>query len=204
MLRYVVWIPSSSATSTWRMPRSIKATLSAVILGMIAWEQDYLQFKRLSTIISNYFTVAANLNPAATYSATVQLFMSWTEDTLRKRMRVIIGHGVTQRALADRLLVSETWLTRWLNPGKINPATGETYKVRPITVPEMNRFEDYVRAFAKDLEMNEPKETQRENHTSTAGSLQRSTGTDGQDRRLREGRIGNRHPPDGPPRRTET
>jgi transcriptional regulator with XRE-family HTH domain len=88
-----------------------------------------------------------------------------TEDKLRQELQVFVRFGVTQRALADRLLVSESWLSRWLHP---HPNA----KVRPITVPQMDRFRAYVREFKKTLE-----ESQRSaSQPDTAGGLQ-DTGT---------------------------
>jgi hypothetical protein len=67
-----------------------------------------------------------------------------TEDALRARMKVVLQFGVTQRALADRLNVSESWLSRWLYPKP-------DQKARPINVQEMDRFEAYLREFAEAI-----------------------------------------------------
>lgn len=98
-----------------------------------------------------------------------------TEETLRERMRVVLKFGVAQRALADRLDVSETWLSRWLRNKADEP-------VRAISVPEMDRFEDYLREFAAAIGAPESaRETQRADAPagegfSGGGSQPRKTG----------------------------
>ena len=74
-------------------------------------------------------------------------------------MKQLLAFGVTQRALAERIGVSESWLSRWLDPKP-------SIKVRPINVQEMDRFEAYARQFAAVLAP-ETKETQRDTPAAT-------------------------------------
>lgn len=92
-----------------------------------------------------------------------------TEEQLRASIKLIKSFGVTNRHLADRLNVSESWLSRWLEQP-------EGIKVRPMSVPEMNRFQAYIREMTAALQ-----ETQRVGSSSpsassstAAGMLQRS------------------------------
>jgi hypothetical protein len=61
-----------------------------------------------------------------------------TEDRLRKQILVLLDFGVTQRELANRLDVHESWFSRWLKQeeGKRSP-----------DVNEMDRFYLYVEKF---------------------------------------------------------
>lgn len=94
-----------------------------------------------------------------------------TEAALRAQMKEILDLGVTQRALAERLDVSESWLSRWIN---------EEPKTRPINVQEMDRFQAYLAKWA-DI-VGKPKETARADASAGGafpGHHRKKTGTGG-------------------------
>jgi transcriptional regulator with XRE-family HTH domain len=87
-----------------------------------------------------------------------------TEAVLRAQIQEILDGGVTQRTLADKLLVSETWLSRWLS-------AKDGVKARPITVPEMDRFKAYVAEWTARIErIRNLQETQRSEAPTTPPS----------------------------------
>lgn len=103
----------------------------------------------------------------ATVQSVTELTVS-LEDEFRARMKTLIGFGVTQRALADRLLVSESWLSRWLEPR-------EDVQARPINAREMDRFNAYMRELQAALCPQQ--ETQRADTDAMAGRRFPATGT---------------------------
>src|SRR5687767_10962450 len=77
--------------------------------------------------------------PSATYGVTVQGMTALsTETALRAQIKTLLDLGVTKRALAERLDVHESWLGRWL------AGAAADVRVRPISVPEMDRFRAYL------------------------------------------------------------
>jgi transcriptional regulator with XRE-family HTH domain len=64
-----------------------------------------------------------------------------TEHRLRNNIKNLLGLGITQRKLAEELVVSETWLSRWVR--------GE--KVRAMSVTEMDRFHAYIAKLKAEL-----------------------------------------------------
>jgi transcriptional regulator with XRE-family HTH domain len=69
-----------------------------------------------------------------------------TEQTLRKRILRLTEFGITQKEIAGRIGVSESWLSRWLRE---RPA-------RPINVQEMDALEHYVAAIIDALTQEPP------------------------------------------------
>lgn len=115
---------------------------------------------------------------SATYGDSVGPQMAWTEETLRARMlRMVENAGIKHRKIAEKLGVHESWVSRWLHPERVNPKTKEPYTVAPITVKQMNLFDDFLAELAREFAPGE--ETQREAASaSTAGRLQRSDSPD--------------------------
>lgn len=72
--------------------------------------------------------------------------MATTEDDIRAQMNALLDFGVTKRKLAERLDVHESWLGRWLAGKKAD------VQVRPISVPELDRFKAYVQDFMRALQ----------------------------------------------------
>lgn len=60
------------------------------------------------------------------------------EDAVRDRVRGLIRRGVSQKVIAARMGVSESWLSRWLNAGAVSA----------LTVGAMERFDAYAAELA--------------------------------------------------------
>lgn len=100
------------------------------------------------------------------------------------RVKKVLALGVTQRAVADRLGVSESWLSRWLEakPGA---------KIRPMSLPEKDRLDAYMREAATVFAT---EETQRPEVTADPP---RATGTAGSVFHTSDRRAINVGPPAG-------
>jgi transcriptional regulator with XRE-family HTH domain len=68
-----------------------------------------------------------------------------TEDALRKRIGRLVKLGVTQKAIAARMGLSEPWLSRWLRrsePGRLTVAAMDAF----------HRFCDELAVAARDID----------------------------------------------------
>lgn len=61
-----------------------------------------------------------------------------TNRALRQRVKVLVKHGVSQKVLASRMGLTESWLSRWLN------AT-DAAKTPMLTVEAMDRLREFER-----------------------------------------------------------
>lgn len=123
----------------------------------------------------------AKVDGSAIYRARVQRMPksshieAATEAALKNQVRTLIRYGVNQRKLAEHLIVSESWLSRWLAGAE---KTG--VKVRPMSVPEMDRLRAYTRQLCIDLHevpaTSNPTQGAPQQHDHAVGAFRRKAG----------------------------